>query len=88
MIFNKFSSTLESLRIFPPVFQIIRQSARDYKVAGSDLTIPKGTTVMVPVYCFQNDPEYYPEPEKFDPERFRDENSAKRHPMTFMPFGE
>lgn len=34
------------------------------------------------------DPEYYPDPEKFNPENFRPENKAKRHSMTFLPFGD
>jgi cytochrome P450 family 6 len=81
-------SSLESLRLYPPVFQVIRQASRDYKIPNSKLTIPKDSLVMIPSYCIQRDPEYYPDPEKFDPERFSDENKAKRHPMTFLPFGQ
>ncbi|CAH1726896.1 unnamed protein product [Chironomus riparius] len=78
----------ESLRMFPPVPQIIRKPSRDYKIPGSDLVIPKGSLVIIPNYSIHNDPENYPEPDKFDPERFSEENKLKRHPMTFLPFGD
>jgi len=59
----------------------------DYKVPGTDLVIPKGVLVSMPTYSIQRDEEYYPDPEKFDPERFSAEEKSKRHPMTFQPFG-
>lgn len=52
------------------------------------MTIEKGTAVVIPTYGLQTDPQYYPDPEKFDPERFSKEEIAKRHPYTYLPFGE
>lgn len=50
--------------------------------------IPKGSTLTIPVFAIHNDPHIYPNPEKFDPERFSEENKAKRHPMAHLPFGD
>lgn len=57
-------------------------------VPGTDVTIEKGTKVIIPVWGLQMDPEYYPNPEVFDPERFNDENKNSRPDFTFLPFGD
>lgn len=44
--------------------------------------------VWIPVQGIQQDPEFYPEPEIFNPDRFTYDNIKKRDPMTFLPFGD
>ncbi|XP_025831659.1 probable cytochrome P450 6a14 [Agrilus planipennis] len=78
----------ETLRKYPPLPTTTRVCTKDYKIPDSDVVIQKGTLVLVPIYAIQHDPEYYPDPEKFDPERFSEENKNKRPPLTFLPFGE
>lgn len=43
---------------------------------------------MIPVYAIHHDDAYFPEPERFDPDRFNASNSATRPHCAFMPFGE
>lgn len=43
--------------------------------------------LTIPVHCFHHDPEYFPNPDKFDPERFNEENRKNIDPDTYMPFG-
>lgn len=59
-----------------------------YKIPGTDVVLDRGVSVIVPVHAIQNDPEYFPEPDKFDPQRFEPEETKKRNPMTWLPFGE
>lgn len=60
-------------------FLTVRPFLGDYK-------IPKGTTCMMVIYMLHRDPMVYSNPEKFDPDRFLPENSAKRHPYAYVPF--
>ncbi|XP_053692627.1 uncharacterized protein LOC128741077 [Sabethes cyaneus] len=78
----------ESLRKYPPGANLLRSVTKDYTVPNSDVVFKKGMNVMVPVYAIHHDAEYYPDPERFDPERFSAEECALRKPFTFMPFGE
>lgn len=50
--------------------------------------IPKGTPIIIPIYGLHSDEKYFPDPEKFDPDRFSKENSGMITKYTFMPFGE
>lgn len=74
----------ETLRIHPSVPIIGRKSAGDMKIDGQ--TIPAGVDIAVLIYAIHHNPEVFPEPDKFDPERFNEENSVKRHPFSYIPF--
>ncbi|XP_018319271.1 probable cytochrome P450 6a14 [Agrilus planipennis] len=78
----------ETLRKYPPVPAVTRRCTKEYKVPDSDLTLEKGTVAMLPIYGIHHDPDYYPDPQIFEPERFSEENKSVRPPMTFLAFGE
>ncbi|XP_023288948.1 uncharacterized protein LOC105696179 [Orussus abietinus] len=78
----------ETLRKYPPVPFIFRQCLEEYTFAGTNFTIPSKQLVWIPNFAFQMDPEIFPKPEEFDPERFTPEAEAERHPMAFLPFGD
>jgi cytochrome P450 family 9 len=50
-------------------------------------TLKPGEGVWVPIYALHHDPDYFPDPEKFDPERFSDENKGNIKQCTYLPFG-
>ncbi|XP_058793083.1 cytochrome P450 6B1-like [Phymastichus coffea] len=76
----------ETLRKYPP-FNLQRRSAVDYTFEGTKVTIPKGTRLVIPVWGIQRDPNIWPDPDVFDPERFNEENEKVRHPMSYLTFG-
>ncbi|XP_024941659.1 cytochrome P450 6k1 isoform X2 [Cephus cinctus] len=78
----------ETLRLYPPMPILNRICVKDYKVPDMDFVIKKGTPIFVGIMGMHKDPEYFPEPEKFDPDRFSDERKADIKPQTYMPFGE
>ena len=66
-----------------------RECTKEWKVPGSDLIIERGTEIVIPVHGFQSDPNYYPEPDKFIPERFHPDNVSKSYSkMPYLPFGD
>ncbi|XP_037038784.1 probable cytochrome P450 9f2 [Bradysia coprophila] len=79
----------ETMRKWPPLFQIDRQCTKEYIFDNGSLKfeVEKGQSVLIPIYGIQHDPKYFPEPEKFDPDRFSDENKSSIHQATYMPFG-
>lgn len=80
----------ETLRKWPPNVQVDRVCVRDYMFDdGEDLKfkVEKERIFIIPIYGIQNDSKYFNEPEKFDPERFNDENKVNIIPGTYFPFG-
>ncbi|XP_063367313.1 probable cytochrome P450 6a14 [Cydia amplana] len=78
----------ETMRLHPPMRALFRRCTKSYKMPNSDLVIDKGTLLFVPNQAIQMNPEIFPEPQKFDPDRFAPENKSKMHPCHWMPFGE
>nr|ABK91491.1 CYP6A28 [Lucilia cuprina] len=79
----------ETLRKYPIVPQLNRQAAQDYAVPGHpEYVIKKGMPVLIPVLGIHHDPEFYPNPQEFDPERFDPEVAKQRDPMEYLPFGD
>ena len=78
----------EGLRKYPPGTLLFRKCTTDIYISSVKLSISKGTPIVINSFSFHHDPEYFPSPEKFDPERFNDENIKKIKPLTYLPFGE
>ncbi|KAL1473207.1 hypothetical protein MTO96_038843 [Rhipicephalus appendiculatus] len=74
----------ESLRIYPSVPMVTRKCEEPFQIDGA--TLPAGTMVQVAAYFLHRDPEVFPKPEEFHPERFFPENSKGRHPFAYAPF--
>lgn len=75
------------MRLHATAPSVRRKCVEDYKIPDSDFVIKKGSNITIPIAAFHLDPEYYPNPTVFDPERFNQEEKNKRHPYTFLPFG-
>ncbi|CAG9771773.1 unnamed protein product [Ceutorhynchus assimilis] len=72
----------ETLRLFPSVPYFGRRLAQDTEFKGN--LYPKGINVMIFPFAFHRNPKYFPEPEKFIPERFVDLSS--KYPYAYTPF--
>lgn len=74
----------ESLRLYPPTAMLARQNIAADEIGG--YTIPAMSLIALSPYVVHRYPEYWPEPERFDPERFSAENSAARPKWAYIPF--
>ncbi|XP_055926068.1 cytochrome P450 4V2-like isoform X2 [Argiope bruennichi] len=74
----------ESNRLYPSVSLFARQVNKDTKISG--YTIPKGANCVLFTYFLHRDPEIFPDPEKFDPDRFLPENKINIPEYGFIPF--
>lgn len=75
----------EALRICPPAAVIVRSAARDAVVDGR--RIPAGTYVLVGTYAMHHDPALWPDPERFDPDRFAAARLTGDDRWRYLPFG-
>ncbi|KAJ3654762.1 hypothetical protein Zmor_013929 [Zophobas morio] len=78
----------ETLRKYPVLPFLDRRCKEDYQIPDSNVVIEKGTPVFIPMFGLHYDEKYFPDPQKYDPERFSDENIKKVTPFSYIPFGE
>lgn len=80
---------IETMRMYPPVATHMRVCTKKYVIPDTKVSIDEGTFMLIPAHAMQNDAQYFPDPERFDPERFNDENRASfKGKFVYMPFGE
>ncbi|WP_433654533.1 cytochrome P450 [Nocardia sp. CA-128927] len=75
----------ESMRLYPPGPYGAREATEELHIG--DYTITAGTTIFYPIWAVHLNPEYWPSPELFRPERFSAEESAARPRLAYIPFG-
>ncbi|XP_014488278.1 PREDICTED: cytochrome P450 9e2-like [Dinoponera quadriceps] len=82
----------EALRKYPPAPFIDRLCVKSYELPPTkpgykSMIVEPNCIIWAPVYALHHDPKYFPNPSKFDPERFSDANKVNIVPYTYMPFG-
>ncbi|KAI1286250.1 Cytochrome P450 9e2 [Halotydeus destructor] len=77
----------ETLRMHPPALDMNRKALVDYKLPGTDIVVPKGCRVEMPLIAVHYNEQYFANPFKFDPERFLPHNRDQLNLDAFMPFG-
>ena len=75
----------ETMRLYPPFWAVLRQPRVADEVGG--YRIPAGANVFISPYVTHRHPDFWENPEGFDPERFSAERSAGRHRYAYLPFG-
>jgi cytochrome P450 len=75
----------ESMRLYPPAWAMGRMSTRPVQLGP--YCIPAGAHFFFSQYIMGRDPQYFPDPLRFDPDRFTPENKAARAKFTYFPFG-
>jgi cytochrome P450 len=75
----------EAMRLYPPAIAIARQAADPVAIGGVE--VPRGALVFVSVYTIHHDPRWFPQPERFEPERFSAIRAAEIREHSYLPFG-
>lgn len=90
---NHYLPTVEAMRKYPPVQALVRVCTKQFRVPGTNLDLDVGTAVLIPVYAIHHDPQYYPEPDTFNPDRFAKDSDGGggdngRPAGVYLPFGD
>ncbi|MBX9770080.1 MAG: cytochrome P450 [Candidatus Obscuribacterales bacterium] len=76
---------MESMRVLPPVWGLGREASEDTTIGPYD--VPKGTSILISQWVNNKDERWFPNPEKFDPDRWTTEFNEKLPKYAFFPFG-
>ncbi|GBM46384.1 Cytochrome P450 3A11 [Araneus ventricosus] len=75
----------ETLRMHPPLAMTERTAVEDYEIGNTGVVVEKGMRVAIPALAMHFDPEFFEDPESFNPARFLE---APKHPQyAYIPFG-
>ncbi|MCU1308429.1 MAG: hypothetical protein JWN45_3124 [Acidobacteriaceae bacterium] len=75
----------ESMRLYPPAWSLARTVVSDFELRG--YRIPSGANVVMSQWIMHRNPTYFPDPDKFDPDRWLQERSQKLPRFAYFPFG-
>jgi cytochrome P450 len=75
----------EAMRLYPPAWMLMRQAVEDHEIGGYQIGV--GQRVLMFPYLMHRDERWWPEPERFDPDRWNDESESQRPKYAYVPFG-
>jgi len=75
----------ESMRLYPPAWAIGRRAINPFDANG--YTVPRGSVILMSQYIMHRDARFFPEPERFDPDRWTPAAQAERPKFSYFPFG-
>lgn len=75
----------EALRLYPPAWAVARRAVNNYPVG--EYVVPSGADILMSQYVVHRDVRFYPEPLKFDPDRWEDEKESLLPRFAYFPFG-
>jgi cytochrome P450 len=75
----------ESMRLYPPAWAIGRRALEPFDARG--FTIPRRSVILMSQYIMHRDSRFFPDPQRFDPDRWTPEASAGRPKFSYFPFG-
>ncbi len=75
----------ESMRLYPPAWAMGRYARSDFQLG--EFFLPAKTTVLMSQFITHRDARFFPDPMRFDPERFTSEAKSRRTKLTYFPFG-
>ena len=77
----------ESMRMYPPA-PVTNRECKETCAVTDELIIEKGVDIEFPIFFIHRNPKYWPNPDKFDPERFNPNNEQSYPTFAYLPFGE